>query len=207
MLRLLFAFAAIGFSLFLASCNTLSKEECVAADWRVIGESDGAAGYEPQERFAAHAKSCERVKIVPDQTIWYQGYQAGLVRYCTPMSGLMHGQAGHGYSNVCPPETAAGFLRGYTLGNRQHSLQSRLSSLQSDYGSKEAEIDDLSRKLKDAADADRHDIRRRMDDLEDDMRRIRREQRDVEDELDDASAEVQWFQQNPNAAPPVAPGY
>jgi hypothetical protein len=46
-----------------------------------------------------------------------------------------------------------------------------------------------------------------MDDLEDDMRRIRREQRDVEDELDDASAEVQWFQQNPDAAPPVAPGY
>lgn len=207
MLRLLFAFAAIGFSLFLASCNTLSKEECVAADWRVIGESDGAAGYEPQERFAAHAKSCERVKIVPDQTIWYQGYQAGLVRYCTPMSGLMHGQAGHGYSNVCPPETAPGFLRGYTLGNRQNSLQSRLSSLQSDYMSKEANIDDLSRKLKDAPDADRRDIRRRMDDLEDDLRRIRREQRDVQDELDNTSAEVQWFQQNPNAAPPVMPGY
>lgn len=207
MLRFLFAFLAIGFSLFLASCNTLSKEECVAADWRVIGESDGAAGYEPQERFAAHAKSCERVKIVPDQTIWYQGYQAGLVRYCTPMSGLMHGQAGHGYSNVCPPETAPGFLRGYTLGNRQNSQQSRLSSLQSDYGSKEAEIDDLSRKLKDAPDADRRDIRRRMDDLEDDMRRIRREQRGVQDELDDTSAEVQWFQQNPNAAPPAMPGY
>jgi len=147
------------------------------------------------------------VKIVPDQTIWYQGYQAGLVRYCTPMSGLMHGQAGHGYSNVCPPETAPGFLRGYTLGNRQNSQQSRLSSLQSDYGSKEAEIDDLSRKLKDAPDADRRDIRRRMDDLEDDMRRIRREQRDVQDELDDTSAEVQWFQQNPNAAPPAMPGY
>jgi hypothetical protein len=207
MLRLLFAFAAIGFSLFLASCNTLSKEECVAADWRVIGESDGAAGYEPQERFAAHAKSCERVKVVPDQTIWYQGYQAGLVRYCTPMSGLMHGQTGHGYSNVCPPETAPGFLRGYTLGNRQNSQQSRLNSLQSDYESKETEIDDLSRKLKDAPDADRRDIRRRMDDLEDDMRRIRREQRDVQDELDDTSAEVQWFQQNPNAAPPAMPGY
>jgi chromosome segregation ATPase len=122
------------------------------------------------------------------------------------MSGLMHGQAGHGYSNVCPAETAPGFLRGYTLGNRQHSLQSRLNSLQGDYGTKEAYIDDLSHKLKDAPDADRRDIRRRMDDLEDDLRRNRREQRDVQDELDNTNAEVQWFQQNPNAAPPV-PGY
>ena len=72
MIRLFLALAAtIGFGLLLASCNTLSKEECVAADWRVIGENDGATGYEPQQRFAAHAKSCERVKIVPDQTIEY----------------------------------------------------------------------------------------------------------------------------------------
>nr|WP_245503997.1 DUF2799 domain-containing protein [Rhizobium leguminosarum] len=140
MIRLFLALAAtIGFGLLLASCNTLSKEECVAADWRVIGESDGAAGYEPQQRFAAHAKSCERVKIVPDQTIWFQGYQAGLVHYCTPLSGLARGQAGSGYANVCPPETAPGFLRGFGLGSKQHELQARLSSMQSDYSNKETE--------------------------------------------------------------------
>lgn len=207
MIRLFFALAAIvGFGLFLASCNTLSKEECVAADWRVIGESDGAAGYEPQQRFAAHAKSCERVKIVPDQTIWFQGYQAGLVRYCTPLSGLARGQSGSGYANVCPPETASGFLRGFNLGSKQHGLQDRLNSMQNDYSTKEAEIDELSDKLKDAKDGDRSEMRRRIEDLEDDMHDIRRDQRDVQDDLDRVNEDVEWFQRNPNAEL-SAPGY
>ncbi|MDK4725005.1 DUF2799 domain-containing protein [Rhizobium phaseoli] len=207
MIRLFLALAAVaGFGLLLASCNTLSKEECVAADWRVIGESDGATGYEPQQRFAAHAKSCERVKIVPDQTIWFQGYQTGLVRYCTPLSGLARGQAGSGYANVCPPETASGFLRGFNLGAKQHGLQERLNSMQNDYSSKEAEIDELSDRLKDAKDGDRSELRRRIEDLEDDMHDIRRDQRDVQDELDRVSEDVEWFQRNP-AAELRAPGY
>ncbi|MDC9810135.1 MULTISPECIES: DUF2799 domain-containing protein [Rhizobium] len=207
MIRLFFALAAtVGFGLFLVSCNTLSKEECVAADWRVIGESDGAAGYEPQQRFAAHAKSCERVKIVPDQTIWFQGYQTGLVRYCTPLSGLAHGQAGSGYANVCPPEAASGFLRGFNLGSKQHGLQERLTSMQNDYSSKETEIDELSDKLKDAKDGDRSELRRRIEDLEDDMHDIRRDQRYVQDDLDRVNEDVEWFQRNPSAELP-APGY
>ncbi|MBB4235445.1 DUF2799 domain-containing protein [Rhizobium esperanzae] len=207
MIRLFFALAAaIGFGLFLASCNTLSKEECVAADWRVIGESDGAAGYEPQQRFAAHAKSCERVKIVPDQTIWFQGYQSGLVRYCTPLSGLARGQAGSGYANICPPETASGFLRGFNIGSKQHGLQERLNSMQNDYSSKEIEIDELSDRLKDAKDGDRSELRRRIEDLEDDMHDIRRDQRDLQDELDRANEDVEWFQRNPTAEL-RAPGY
>ncbi|MGO7939634.1 DUF2799 domain-containing protein, partial [Rhizobium ruizarguesonis] len=80
---------------------------------------DGAAGYEPQQRFAAHATSCERVKIVPAQTIWFQGYRAGLVHYCTPLSGLARGRADSGYANVGPPETAPGFLRGFGVGSKQ----------------------------------------------------------------------------------------
>ncbi|OHV23455.1 DUF2799 domain-containing protein [Rhizobium sp. RMa-01] len=207
MIRLFLALAAVaGFGLLLASCNTLSKEECVAADWRVIGESDGAAGYEPQQRFAAHAKSCERVKIVPDQTIWFQGYQSGLVRYCTPLSGLARGQAGSGYANVCPPETASGFLRGFNLGAKQHGLQERFNSMQNDYSTKEAEIDQLSDRLKDAKDGDRSELRRRIEDLEDDMHDIRRDQRDVQDELDRVNEDVEWFQRNPSAEL-RAPGY
>ncbi|MBX5011942.1 DUF2799 domain-containing protein [Rhizobium lentis] len=207
MIRLLVALAAtVGFGLFLASCNTLSKEECVAADWRVIGESDGAAGYEPQQRFAAHAKSCERVKIVPDQSIWFQGYQAGLVRYCTPLSGLARGQSGGGYANVCPPETASGFLRGFNLGAKQHGLQERFNAMQNDYSSKETEIDELSVKLRDAKDEERSALRRRIEDLEDDMHDIRRDQRDVQDDLDRVNEDVEWFQRNPSAELP-APGY
>jgi hypothetical protein len=35
----------------LSGCQTISKDECLAADWRVIGEHDGAEGFDPQIRF------------------------------------------------------------------------------------------------------------------------------------------------------------
>ena len=76
--RFILAGMVLSLPVVLGSCATMSKEECVAADWRVVGETDGAAGYDPQSRFAAHAKSCEKAGVVPDQTLWYQGFQVGV---------------------------------------------------------------------------------------------------------------------------------
>ena len=50
--------------LILASCQTLSKDECVAADWRVIGEQDGSDGREPQKRFGKHVKAIRTVCLI-----------------------------------------------------------------------------------------------------------------------------------------------
>ncbi|PWW01826.1 uncharacterized protein DUF2799 [Hoeflea marina] len=116
---------------FAASCQTMSKEECAVADWRVIGEQDGAAGYAPQQRFAQHAKSCQKAGVAADQSTWYQGYQQGLPRYCTPLNGLEQGQAGRSYANVCPPELDAGFRSGYDLGRRYNEKKSEISGLES----------------------------------------------------------------------------
>ena len=99
-----------GAGIALSACQTLSKEECVAADWTVIGETDGAAGHAPQDRFARHVKACAKAGITPNQTAWNQGYQAGLVRYCTPANGLRVGEAGNIYANVCPLDKSAAFL-------------------------------------------------------------------------------------------------
>lgn len=191
----------------LASCNSMSKEECAAADWQVIGDTDGAAGHDPQERFAAHVKSCARIKVVPDQTKWYQGYQAGIVRYCTPMSGLTHGEAGDGYHNVCSPDTEAGFMRGYGLGRKAWELRSRMNSLRNEMTSKEMEMDRRYNELKTAADDNqRRAIRDAIDQLDRDIRRARRDSGDVEYQLGAVQRDVDWFRQNPQAPLPT-PGY
>ncbi len=191
----------------LASCNSLSKEECAAADWRVIGDTDGAAGYNPQERFAAHTKSCARIKLVPDQTKWYEGYQTGIVRYCTPLSGLTHGEAGDGYHNVCSPQTEPGFMRGYSLGKRAHELRSRMDSLRSDVSFKEMEIDRKYNDLKNTQDDNqRRAIRDQIDQLDRDIRRARRDAGDVEFQLGAVQRDIDWFRQNPQAPLPL-PGY
>src|SRR3546814_8917613 len=95
----------------LASCNTMSKEECRVADWKVVGDTDGAAGYDPQRRFADHVKSCAKSGAAPDQTGWYEGYRSGITRYCTPLSGASNGEAGRGHHNVCSPELEPVFMR------------------------------------------------------------------------------------------------
>jgi len=53
----------------LVACGTLSKEECLTADWGAIGERDGSAGYAPQSRLAGHAKACAKAGVSPDQVL------------------------------------------------------------------------------------------------------------------------------------------
>ncbi|MDJ0612111.1 MAG: DUF2799 domain-containing protein [Rhizobiaceae bacterium] len=115
----------------LAACQTLSKEECVAADWRVIGEQDGAQGHDPQSRFGRHVQACEKAGIIPDQTLWNAGYQVGVRRFCTPTNGLAHGQRGGSYNNICPADQAGLFDEGYRLGFREHAKRREIDSLSS----------------------------------------------------------------------------
>lgn len=124
----------------LSSCQTMSKEECAVADWRVVGEQDGAAGYEPQSRFARHVKACERAGVLADQTLWYQGYQQGLPRYCTPLNGLTVGREGKSYANVCPVDLDPGFREGYSLGSTHYRKSNDIRSAESRIRSIEQEI-------------------------------------------------------------------
>lgn len=146
-----------------ASCYSLTKEECASADWQAIGEADGAAGYEPQGRIADHAKACARIEVIPDRTLWNQGYKAGLVSYCTPLNGLARGEAGDRYRNVCPPGSADGFLRGYGLGKRAYEIRSRIEDFQRDIKLNEDRIDELRDAMRQSGDEMRRsDIRREI---------------------------------------------
>ena len=173
-----------------SSCQTMSKEECAVADWRVVGEQDGAAGYAPQDRFARHVKACTKAGIAADQTLWYQGYQQGLPRYCTPLNGLSVGSQGKSYANVCPADLDPAFREGYDLGRIYYEKKREISNLESRIRSLEAEIrtdEDLVRNSK----TDSRDIQRRIDsnrwqirDLERDAGRLEGDLRRIESDMD-----------------------
>lgn len=161
--------------LVVSSCQTLSKEECAVADWRVIGEQDGAAGYNPQDRFARHVKACTKAGVAADQTLWYQGYQQGLPRYCTPLNGLSVGSQGKTYANVCPLDLEPGFRQGYDLGRLHHQKKSDISSLESRIRGIEQEIRDDEELIRGGAADDRTVDRR----IRDNYRQIRHMDRDI----------------------------
>lgn len=192
--------------LVLGSCATMSKEECVAADWRVVGETDGAAGHDPQSRFAAHAKSCEKAGVVPDQSLWYQGFQAGVIRYCTPLTGLQEGRAGKTYHNVCPPESSGGFLRGYRLGKAESDQRRKIQSLDSRIRQAEFRIADLRKKIAEGAvnenEAEREIHRQRRE-----IHRLRFEMRHEELDLRAIERDGEIFAANPDMVIPPRYSY
>ncbi|MDO1582520.1 DUF2799 domain-containing protein [Rhizobium oryzicola] len=175
----------------------MSKEECVAANWKVVGESDGANGYNPQSRFAEHTKSCARVKIVPDQTVWYSGFQEGIKRYCTPQSGAIHGEAGDEYNNACPAELQSGFMSGYSLGKRVRDLRGQLDNINSDISNREQDTDQAYKDLKTAQDQERGPLKMRIDDNDFNIRRLRRDADDVSAQLSAAERDLAAFRANP----------
>lgn len=124
----------------LSGCATLSKEECLAADWIVVGDADGAAGYSPQQRFAGHTKACSKIGVIPDQTLWNQGYQKGLIRYCTPHNGLSVGEAGKSHANVCPLNSSGSFQQAYDLGKRAYDIRGDIDRRRSSIATRQTQI-------------------------------------------------------------------
>lgn len=177
--------------LFLMSCQTMSKEECAVADWRVVGEQDGAAGYNPQDRFARHVKACEKAGVAADQTLWYEGYQLGLPRYCTPLNGLSVGSQGRSYANVCPADLDPGFRDGYELGRTYNRKKSEIRSVESRISTLEREIRE-DEELINQGKADKHATERKIDSsrrtirgLERDIRHLQSDLRRIEDDMED----------------------
>lgn len=190
-----YGLAALFSLLILVSCQTLSKEECTSADWRVIGEQDGAAGRDPQKRFGDHAKSCDKAGVTADQTLWNQGYQIGLRRFCTPLNGLGHGQKGGVYSNNCPVDLAPNFRVGYDLGVAHYTKSREISNLRSRINSVEFSIKDKEKKISKGK-IDRRDAEYR---IRDDRRAINELNRDIggkEAELRAIEVEMENFRYN-----------
>tara|TARA_R110002050_G_scaffold55954_3_gene125789 strand:- start:11814 stop:12488 length:675 start_codon:yes stop_codon:yes gene_type:complete len=175
----------------LLSCQTMSKEECAVADWRVVGEQDGAAGYSPQDRFSRHTKACEKAGVAADQTLWYQGYQQGLPHYCTPLNGLSVGSRGQSYANVCPADLDPGFRNGYELGRSYNRKKREIRDVEARISRIDQEIRDDGNLIGQSK-ADKRAIERRIasnrwtiHDLERDIGRLQADLRRIEDEMDD----------------------
>ncbi len=119
-------------SFFLSSCATLSENECLSADWHVIGYEDGMKGYSG-ERIGEHRRACADYGIVPNLNTYKLGLDEGLVGYCTPRNGYVKGKRGYKYTGVCPAHLEAGFIEGYEAGREIYFVN--------------VEIDDLKREL------------------------------------------------------------
>ena len=139
---LLLAFAG----LFLAGCATLNKNECLSADWQVIGYEDGSRGFE-SSRIQQHREACAKHSISPDLSAYQQGYQQGILEFCTERNGYQRGLSGYNYKGICPAGSESNFLRGYDVGKEIHAMRSKISNIKSELRRLENDLEELGDSL------------------------------------------------------------
>lgn len=129
--RLLKLAAHLSAVALLAGCATgMDKNQCVTADWRMIGYEDGVRGY-AADRIGAHRVACAKHQVTPNLAAYSEGRERGLVEFCQPKNGFRVGLQGSGYANVCPTATEAAFVHGYKWGRQIHDARSDLRTTNS----------------------------------------------------------------------------
>ncbi len=116
-------------TLIVAGCASLSKEECLAADWYTIGVEDGSKG-KAIGRIGAHRKACAEVGVQPDMGSYTQGREVGLQQFCTRERGYREGERGASYSGVCPQHLEPIFMQGYLAGQEIYKTKQNIRRLE-----------------------------------------------------------------------------
>ncbi|MCB1741995.1 MAG: DUF2799 domain-containing protein [Gammaproteobacteria bacterium] len=110
-------------------CASLSQTQCVQGDWYGIGHEDAWSGHTP-DRVQAHAKACAEYAVVPKQGRYREGFEAGLLEFCTAERGFEFGREGGYYAGTCPASVSATFLAAYRQGRALYRLERDIVELE-----------------------------------------------------------------------------
>ncbi|WP_299197575.1 DUF2799 domain-containing protein [uncultured Amphritea sp.] len=126
-IRYLMLLPGLAIVLGMAGCSTLDKEDCLSADWQLIGFNDGVGGRDAG-RLEQHRDACSDYGVVPLMDQYLLGYDRGVRRYCTAINGYNEARAGKALNPVCSGELQPEFVRGFELGIQTHQQLTRLES-------------------------------------------------------------------------------
>ena len=160
----------------LIACASLSKNECLQADWFELGYRDGSQG-RSRAVFQKHYEACRDHNVKADRQTYFDGRKEGLKVFCTEQSGFEKGRAGRSYSYVCPPALDPEFMAGYERGREIYKYESKVSGLEKRLKTIEKQIQDLEKQLyaKDSGTKKRNQIRADLKSLDLEYREIVRE--------------------------------
>lgn len=131
----------------LVGCASLSKDECLNADWHMIGLEDGSRGAS-SAMLANHRKACAKVNVTPDLEQYQAGHREGLNRYCVYYNGVNLGERGAAINHECPA-SAQPFFDGYAFGQKIFQARSKLEDLDQKIKDTQAEIDSINQEISD----------------------------------------------------------
>jgi len=122
-------FAAVAVLASLSGCASLSKSECLNANWEDIGVRDGANG-QPEEYLIQHSTACAKVGVTPDREHWLAGHEQGLERFCTPQRAYQIGEYGGGFdAGICRNFDQERLFDAYNKGRDVNRLSGEIGSI------------------------------------------------------------------------------
>ena len=145
----------------LTGCASLSKDECLSANWEDIGVRDGANG-QPEEYLIQHSTACAKVNVAPDRGAWLHGRERGLERFCVPQRMYNIGEYNGSFDvGICRNFDQERLLDAYEKGREVHRRADTLSEI-------DAEARDIRTKLekKDLEQKERERLAYRLGQLE-----------------------------------------
>lgn len=145
-------FPTLALLLTLGGCASLSKQECLNADWYTIGLEDGSRG-RALGNIGNHRKACARVDVSPDLAEYQAGHQEGLRGYCTPHQGYRLGQSGGQLPSHCPGDLQRPFQDAYQAGRELRQVQTRLANVNSQIQGYFAELRSTEEQITDLEEA------------------------------------------------------
>jgi len=125
-------FAALALLASLGGCASLSKSECMNANWEDIGTRDGANGM-PEEYLIQHSTACAKVNVAPDRGAWLHGREIGLERFCVPHRAYQLGEYGSNFEvGICRNFDQERLQDAYEKGRDVHRRSDELSAIDSE---------------------------------------------------------------------------
>jgi len=159
----------------------MDKNECMTADWKMVGLEDGLNG-KPESTIGVYRKDCAKAGVVPVLAEYQAGHQEGVRKYCTRTIAYDLGKNGGAYYHVCPSDLESPFLTAYKKGQALYEIarqkqqcetdirnaEARLSQLQTDIASHEKAIVDANSSSTDRREhlADIKNLQRDMNDTQ-----------------------------------------
>lgn len=168
---------AAALALLLSGCASMAPEQCRMADWLQVGVQDGSVGRAPQPRLGQYAKDCAEAGVRPDAARFHQGWEMGILRYCTPHTGWSEGTQGRsGQTGICrgrPQEQ--GFEFALRAGLQVHRTRQGMQDNEHDIRRHEQRLSD-----KKATPDQRREARARLRALDLEQSRLRHQLREQE---------------------------
>jgi len=112
-------------AIILNGCSTLSKNECLNADWHTIGYQDGYKGYS-KPRIGRHRKACAEYGVKPVLKHYLTGYKDGLAEYCQPYRGYRRGLLGYKNKQLCKGKYRKPYFVAYMYGYDIYMLEQQI---------------------------------------------------------------------------------